>query len=211
MKRFFPASVFAVLGVFAVVPMLIGCDTNAPAASSSPTALAPSDTAPPLLPSPAPQTGIAGDKPVEGAGRTVTVYSIIEDADGNRSLKAKTVPLPSGSVSSPATFALESLMNTAHSPIPAGTKLHGIKIADGVATVDFSGEFKIGFPGGDSAEAIVINSIVTTLGQFSSVKSVQILVDGAKIDSLGGNLSLDEPIPVQAATSTDKDVPKGGG
>ena len=79
-----------------------------------------------------------------------------------------------------------------------------------MATVDLSGEFKANFKGGDSGEAVVLNALISTLGQFDSVKSVQILVDGKKIDSLGGNQALDEPLPVQAV-ATEGDAPKGGG
>lgn len=158
--------------------------------------VAPVEEVPAAVPSTSPQSDLPGDIPAAN-GRKITVYSVAEDADGNRSLKPETVTLPGGSASTPALFALETLMNNAKSPIPEGTKLRSVKISEsGTATVDFSGELRDNFPGGDSAEALLINAVISTLGQFKSVKSVQFLVDGKKIDTLGGGQTLDEPIPV---------------
>ncbi len=63
-----------------------------------------------------------------------------------------------------------------YSAIPAGTQLLGISIADGVATVNLSGEYLgavAGFQGG-TANA----QVVYTLTQFPTVKLVRIEVDG---------------------------------
>ena len=124
MKRLLTASAAIGCCALALLGGVTGCDNQNPETAAS-------DPAPPTVPSPAPLTGIPGDKPVEGSGRTVTIYQTVEDAGGNRSLKAETVPLPAGAVSSPATFALESLMNAAKSPIPTGTKLRSVKIGAG--------------------------------------------------------------------------------
>ena len=190
---------------------LTGCEEPKPAQSMQSSSA--TGDPPPVLPSPSPQSDIAPDKPVTQAGRDITIYAVAEDKDGNRSLQPKTVPLPTGFTQTPALFALESLMNTDNSPVPKGTKLRSVKIgADGVATVDFSHEFKDNFAGGDTNEALVINAVLSTLGQFKSVKAVQILLDGEKIDSLGGNQSLDEPlsVPQRAGSRDSKDeVTKG--
>lgn len=176
---------------------LVGCNTSETAQQP----VTPTEEAPALVPSTPPQSDLPGDKPA-AVGRKITIYAVAEDADGNRTLQPETVALPGNFATTPALFALESLMNTAKSPIPEGTKLRSVKIsAEGMATVDFSAEFKENFPGGDSAEALLVNAVLSTLGQFKSVKTVQFLVDGKKIDSLGGTQSLDEPLP----------VPQGGG
>ena len=72
-----------------------------------------------------------------------------------------------------------------------------------LATVDLSKEFKDNFSGGSTAEALAINSVTATLGQFPGVKKVQFLVEGQKIDSLGGGQELTDPLPV-----TPGDAPK---
>ncbi len=194
--------VFVAVCSLAAVVVLAGCNntnTGQPAEAV--------EEVPAAVPSTAPQSDLPGDKPVVSVGRKITVYSVAEDADGNQSLKAESVALPEGSVTSPALFALETLMNTAKSPIPEGTKLRSVKInEDGMATVDFSHELKDNFPGGDSAEALLINSVLSTLGQFKSVKTVQFLLDGKKIDSIGGGQTLDEPLPVPQATASIPDV-----
>lgn len=202
MKKYLPivATGFTLVAAILIAP---GCDTTTP-----PTQPTVTDSAPSLVPSPAPDAGMPGDKPVEGTGRTVTVFKMVEDADGNRSLKSETVPLPAGSVSSPATFALESLINAKDSPVPPGTKLLSMKISDdGVATTDFSHEFKDNFPGGDSQEAMVLNSLYATLAQFKTIKTSQILVEGKKIETLGGNQLIDVPISVTNEEDGGKDVP----
>ncbi|MBC8138667.1 MAG: GerMN domain-containing protein [Fibrella sp.] len=156
---------------------------------------------PAIVPSTSPQSDLPGDKPA--TGRKITVYSVAQDADGNQRLEPKEVALPGDSATTPALFALETLLSTAESPIPAGTKLRSVKISEGgMATVDFSHEIKDNFPGGDSAEALLINAVLSTLGQFKSVKTVQFLIDGKKIDSLGGGQTLDEPLPVPQAGSS---------
>lgn len=190
---------------FAFVPALVACSLmplvsivgcNNQTTTQQPASV--EEEVPSIVPSPPPQSDIVGNKPA--TGRKITVYSVAEDAEGNQKLEPKEVALPSDFTTTPALFALETLMNTTKSPIPEGTKLHSVKIsAGGEATVDFSHELKDNFPGGDSAEALLINAVLSTLGQFKSVKTVQFLIDGKKIDSLGGGQTLDEPLPVPQA------------
>lgn len=68
--------------------------------------------------------------------------------------------------------------------IPAGTKVLGLKIADGLATVDLSGEFESG--GGTLSMSMRIAQVVATLTQFPSVNRVAFKLDGKRIDSIGG-------------------------
>jgi spore germination protein GerM len=177
--------------ILALVVAITGCNTDRTVQQP----VTPVEEAPAVVPSTPPQGNLPGDKPAPG--RKITVYSVAEDAEGHQKLEPKEVSLPSDFKTTPALFALETLMNETKSPIPEGTKLNSVKInEDGVATVDFSKELQENFPGGDSAEGLLINAVLSTLGQFKSVKTVQILIDGKKIDSLGGGQSLDEPLPV---------------
>ena len=78
--------------------------------------------------------------------------------------------------------------------IPAKTKLKSIKVKDGVATVDFSEDLSKRFTGGSTGEEMLVGSIVNTLTEFSEVKSVQLLVEGKKVDSLSGHMDLSKPV-----------------
>ncbi len=96
----------------------------------------------------------------------------------------------------PAQDALVALSAQTHSPLPAGTNLRSINLADGLATVDFSHEFETNFTGGDTQGIRTISAVLRTLGQFPTVDRVQFLVDGHPVDTLGGLLSLSDPLPV---------------
>ena len=61
--------------------------------------------------------------------------------------------------------------------LPADTKILGIKIEQGLATVDFSSEV-LRANVGSSGEALGITSIVNTLTEFPSIQKVAFKVDG---------------------------------
>ena len=42
----------------------------------------------------------------------------------------------------------------------------------------------------------MVNAILRTLGQFPTISRVQILIEDKPVDSLGGLLSLSDPLPV---------------
>jgi germination protein M len=70
------------------------------------------------------------------------------------------------------------------SAVPAGTRLLALSLADGVATVDLSGEFASG--GGSLSMAARVAQVVYTLTQYPTVKSVDFRMDGAPLRTLGG-------------------------
>ena len=105
-------------------------------------------------------------------------------------------PGPAVTAPDPARQALTELAARPDSPLPAGTRVRSVNIQDGLATVDFSRELKDNFHGGDTQEAAAVNSILKTMGRFPTVDRVQILVAGRRIDSLGGLITLDDPLPV---------------
>lgn len=96
----------------------------------------------------------------------------------------------------PAQAAISTLITAPNSPMPAGTKLESVNIADGLATVDFSHQLKDNFHGGDTDEANAVNGILRALGQFPTVNRVQILVAGQPVESLGGMLVISQPLNV---------------
>lgn len=160
--------------------------------AATPAATAPA-TARPIVAPPAAQDAIPG-KGISRVPRAATIYYVVTNNDGSH-LEARTLKLPKGTVDAPVA-ALDALAKTRNSPLPPGTRARSVAINNGVATADFNAALVKNFPGGDEDEALVINSVTATLGQFDGVKHVQFLVEGRKIDSLGGTQPLDDPLPV---------------
>ncbi len=98
----------------------------------------------------------------------------------------------------PARLAIQELLTgplpkDSLRPLPAGTKLRGVKVKDHLATVDFSRDLVSDFHGGADSEQAAVYAIVNTLTSLPGVEKVQILVDGKPCDTLGGHLDLREP------------------
>ncbi len=75
--------------------------------------------------------------------------------------------------------------------IPAGTSLLGLRIADGVAEVDLSGEFASG--GGSLSMLTRVAQVVYTLTGFPTAESVRFLIDGERVESIGGEGVIVDP------------------
>lgn len=78
--------------------------------------------------------------------------------------------------------------------IPKKAQLRSVMVKDGVATADFSRELEQNFSGGSTGEEMLIGSIVNTLTDFPEVQSVQILIEGASVETLSGHMDLSEPL-----------------
>lgn len=78
--------------------------------------------------------------------------------------------------------------------IPEGTQLQGIKVDKNIAYVSFNAAMVKKFNGGSTGELMLVSSIVNTLTEFPEIKSVQILIDGKKVETLSGHLDLTEPM-----------------
>jgi len=102
--------------------------------------------------------------------------------------------------------------------IPSGTKLRGLSIKRGVATVDLSKRFASG--GGSLSMQMRAAQVVCTLTRFSGIDSVAFKLDGKSIEALGGEgvmvspsvdrtdfenvmpaILVESPIPGQTVTS----------
>lgn len=95
--------------------------------------------------------------------------------------------------------AMESLLSGTKAKgvvaiIPKKAKLKSVEVKNGVATVDFSEDLVKNFAGGSTGEEMLVGSIVNTLTEFPEVKSVQILLEGKKVDSLAGHLDTSAPL-----------------
>lgn len=79
------------------------------------------------------------------------------------------------------------------SEIPAGTRLLGLSISDGVATVDLSREFESG--GGSASMLLRVAQVVFTLTQFPTVERVRFLLAGEPAGAIGGEgVVVDPPV-----------------
>ena len=77
--------------------------------------------------------------------------------------------------------------------IPAGTRLLGLTISNGVATVDLSSEFESG--GGSASMSARLAQVACTLDQFETVKGVSFELDGQPVDVFSGEgIVLDHPV-----------------
>ena len=78
------------------------------------------------------------------------------------------------------------------SAIPAGTRLLGLTIRDGIATVDLSREFEAG--GGTTTTLYRLGQVTYTLTQFPTVRAVLFRVEGQTVTTFGSEgLVLDGP------------------
>lgn len=78
------------------------------------------------------------------------------------------------------------------SPIPEGTRLLGVDVADGTAAVDLSAEFDSG--GGSLSVLGRVAQVVYTATWFDDVDAVEFLIDGVAVEVLTGEgLIVDTP------------------
>ena len=79
------------------------------------------------------------------------------------------------------------------SAVPAGTKLIGIAIHDGVATVDLTSEFQSG--AGSRSMQLRLAQVVYTLTQFPTVQKVRFRLDGTPVNVFSSEgIVLDHPV-----------------
>jgi hypothetical protein len=77
--------------------------------------------------------------------------------------------------------------------VPAGTRLLGISLNDGVATIDLTSEYQSG--GGSLSMQMRLAQVVFTLTQFPTVKTVRFQLDGTPVDVFSGEgIILDHPV-----------------
>ena len=180
------------IGTFAYVRSGSGSGMN-PAPIARPNEVRPQavPAAPPeILPQNPPATAETDGK---GAVRAATIYRVVSSEDG-LALEPRSIRLTGAA--EPALTALNAMAALKDSPLPQGTQAQSFTLApDGTATIDFNRAFVDNFSGGDTREAITLDAILATAGQFGA-KQVQFTVEKKKIKSLGGTQSLTDPQPV---------------
>lgn len=78
--------------------------------------------------------------------------------------------------------------------IPPEAQLLSLEIVEGVAYVNFSKEIQTKHWGGSTGEMFTIMSVVDTLTENPSIKAVQFLVEGKRVESLVGHADTTRPI-----------------
>jgi germination protein M len=171
--------------------------TSTPTSTPSVAPVSTPSSAPPVDPG-APATPAPTAAP---AGTTIVrAYFVLGGEPGSEGLVPVLREVPETSaVAKAAMTALlagptpaESGERTVTSAIPQGTRLLGVSIRNGIATVDLSTEFDSG--GGSASMAYRLAQVVYTLTQFSTVKSVNFQIEGAAVTVFGGEgIVLDGP------------------
>lgn len=94
--------------------------------------------------------------------------------------------------------------------IPAETKLRSnVKVGGGVATVDFSKEFKEKHPGGKNAELLTIYSIVNSLTELKDISEVKFKIDGKTTKEFKGDFKFDNAFPRSVSLISKEVAPSG--
>lgn len=88
--------------------------------------------------------------------------------------------------------------------IPQGTKLLSVKVEANIAYVNFSKEIRR-ISLGAEGELDLVNLITLSLTELSNIDRVRFLVEGEETYSIGGHLSLNEPIKRWFGLKTDND------
>ena len=139
----------------------------------------------------APQTKPESNKPQPPATRKTVLYWIRVAADGKliptaavRVLPKSDAPMSDALEVLFAAPTVEELKQGVRTLIPAGTKLRSAWVKNNVAFINVSEEFQFNQYGIDGALA-QLSQVVFTATEFSTVKSVQFLIEGQKKDYLG--------------------------
>ena len=131
----------------------------------------------------------------------LTVCFIQVDADGSilRKMIKRSVPKNDSPLTTAINLLLEGPDTTKNQErdlltlIPAGTKLLSARVQDGVAYLNFNDSFMRNTEG---VEGYIysLQQIVYTATSFSTVKSVQFMIDGQKKDYLGDGQWIGSPL-----------------
>lgn len=125
----------------------------------------------------------------------VEVYFVRLDSARKGSLAAVRRPAPRGTPETRLAVALGDLL-AGPSPsgrrtdpgmiteIPPGTALLGVRVGGGIATVNLSKTYAVG--GGSTSMLARVWQVVYTATQFPEASAAQILIDGRRIEALGG-------------------------
>lgn len=173
---------------------------ESPSAAPTPTAAPSSSSAPGGASPSATEIPVPTASPV--ATMLVRAYFFLDSTTGNEGLVPVLREIPA--TRAVATAAMRELLkgpqgaelarpDTMSTAIPDSTRLLGVTVADGLATVDLSGEFSSG--GGATSVLGRLAQVVYTLTQFPTVDRVQFELDGLPVTTFSGEgVLLDSPV-----------------
>jgi len=137
------------------------------------------------------------EKPVETKSlqpSTTTLLLCFVEIDPEGSIIRKQIKRSVPKTDSPLTSAIKLVLEgpdttrseerNCTSLVPAGSKLLGARVSDGIAYLDFNENFEIN-PNGVEGYTGQLMQIVYTATSFSTVNSVQFLIEGKKKEYLG--------------------------
>ena len=154
-----------------------------------------------------------GDKPVE-AKLPVTVY--YQDGDGYLVPMTRWIQQQQGIARAAVSLTVDSAMAReeiayygVYPVIPADTKILGIDIRDGIATIDFDRHL-LNYDNATS-ERNIIASVVYTMTEFKTVDKVRILINGYPQEVLKFGTNISMPLGrEEVAVNSDVTLPKAG-
>ena len=199
MKRHIPITLAVTLSV-ALVACTAPSDTRERVASPA-SVLPSSPDRPESTPSPIPSP-VARPTPSPTEMTTIRVYFLLGGPEGSAGLVPVLREVPV--TPAPARAAMEALLDgpdpderdaspAISTQVPGGSRLLGLAIDDGVATVDLSGEFEAGNT--NASQISRLGQVVYTLTQFSTVRSVAFRVDGRSVRRFGSEgIALEGPV-----------------
>lgn len=165
-----------------------GCG-GSDADSAGPVPAAPAATSTP--------TGAGGEAPGDGAARQRAyriwltrgdgLFAAWRDAPREQGVGAAALGLL---LDGPSAAELRSGVSSA---IPSGTRLLGLDVGGGTATVDLTSEFESG--GGSLSMTARLAQVVYTLTEFPTVRRVRFALDGSPVSVFSGEgIVLDHPV-----------------
>ena len=138
---------------------------------------------------------VVGEEDQQSSGFEIILYFVNSDATGlvaeERLIKTKAEDqLPQ--------IIVEELLRGPKTPelsptMPEGTALLGVEVEKGKASVNLSKEVQENFNVGAMGEGYIIYSLVNSLTELPDIETVQILVEGRTVESIGGHFLTEEP------------------
>ena len=172
----------------------------APSVAQGSPDLTPAPTNTPALPTSAPGSSPQPTPAPSSDGTSIVrAYFYLESIPGSSGLVPVLREVPA--TKAVATAAMAALLDgpiaseggAMSSAVPGGTRLLGLTVANGIATVDLSSEFESG--GGSASALIRLGQVVYTLTQFPTVSEVAFRVDGRPVTVFGSEgIVLDGPV-----------------
>jgi germination protein M len=168
----------------------VGPPDSTPQPSAGPTVTPPPSAVPSTSPSGGPAATPA-PTPAPTDTMVVRTYYVLGGAVGVEGLvpTLREVPRTSGVARAAMTALLDGgpiadAYQQVSSAIPAGTRLLGVSVSNGIATVNLSREFETG--GGSASMSYRLAQVVYTLTQFPTVQAVLFQIEGQTVTTFGG-------------------------